>query len=676
MQALLPPLSLLVALLAWPAPGTATQALPAAPPPWDLPAPLAREAGSLLSALARQDTAAVELTLAHLVELRAEAGIPNLTPVAAAFRGAFPEATARTAPGEAVRLAQAAVALAPDDPGLRWLLARTQLRRGTDGLGAAAGAALDGLEAFTRHPRIFLVAVANGSLYLTAALIGVLIFVALALVARHGRLLAHDLGDLFPAAPATAFSTVEMARSRRLRAIVGSGLTRVLASSMAGLLLLLPPVLGFGLVPSLVLWIVLLLPYLRRAELALAAGGFAVLAILPLLASLVLLPGRAATSDGAVLWSALAEVPAEDLTARLARRAMEHPGEPWAPVLQARAEVRRAPLLAGALAIADERLRAVTPDPTGVVATDLANVRLRRALASCSDGRPDRNLARSAQEQFQQALRQAPGTAPVLRGLALSSGLADDREGADRALQALVAVTSDADLESLARLRALTARGAACATPSQVAAELRTPAVPAWDLYLLDVPPLALPPVLPLNGLLLARTPVSWLPILGVGGLLAVVLMLGLRGRLPFASACPRCGTISCSSCNREASGFDYCPTCLFEQVKPAFLDPLDLMAQRQRREERHGWSRTAIPLLGLLIPGTGQMLAGRPVRGALMLLVLFLVVAAVAYPVPPVIDVPGYAGAPATGLPLWPPVSLALVYAWSALDTWWNRGP
>ena len=172
----------------------------------------------------------------------------------------------------------------------------------------------------------------------------------------------------------------------------------------------------------------------------------------------------------------------------------------------------------------------------------------------------------------------------------------------------------------------------------------------------------------------MGRTPVSWLPILGVTGLSALLLLAMFGSHLPFASSCSRCGTVSCRSCNREASGFDYCPTCLFEQVKPAFLDPLDVVAMQRRREEHSDWARTVLPIVSLVLPGVGQLLSGRPLRGAFLLLVLFLAIGAVAFPIPPVVDVDAYAGAIGGGLPLGPPMALAVVYLFSALDTWVNR--
>ena len=123
-----------------------------------------------------------------------------------------------------------------------------------------------------------------------------------------------------------------------------------------------------------------------------------------------------------------------------------------------------------------------------------------------------------------------------------------------------------------------------------------------------------------------------------------------------------------------RSSGFDYCPICLFDQVKPAFVDPLDLVARQRRRDEQSARRRTLLPILALAIPGSGQILSGRPVRGCTMILLLALVIALLASPEAPFIDIQAYRGAVSGTLPPLPPVLLVLVYAWSALDVWMTR--
>ncbi len=627
-----------------------------------------------MSSLQRRDMSAVELSLSRLEALKNEAGIINLGPIAAAFRGAFPDASANIPSGVATRIVAAAVRLAPDDPEMRILQARTEALRGFDGIGPAANALGEAFSAFGRHPRDISIHAANAATYLLGAIILVLLVSSLALLTRHGRLLAHDVGDLFPSAPATPFSALEMAQSRRFRAIVGSGLTRILGVSLVGLVLLLPIVMGFGLVPAAAVWMVLVLPYAGRSERVAIAAGFISVAILPLLGAMVLLPGRVASSDGALMWSSLKESVGDDQLPAFAHRSLEHPDEPWAPVILARMETRRAPMSPVALEAAAARLVPFATDQSGVVATDLANIRLRLALVSCHQGRPDTARASASLQAFERALRLAPGSTSVLRGLTLSEGLLGDRIGMEKSLQALVAATPNADLDSLVRMRALASPEAACGSPSLVMAELGMPSVPDWTVWFSDVDPWALPPTLPMNAWVMGRTPVGYLPSIGLFGLVILVLASIVRGLLPFASSCSRCQTVSCPSCNREASGFDYCPSCLFEQVKPAFLDPLDVVALQRRREQQRDWSRIVHPLLCLTIPGLGQLLAGRPLRGVLLLLVLFLAVGVVVTPHPPVIDTMAYAGDLGLELPLWPPIALAVVYLASALDTWISR--
>ena len=50
------------------------------------------------------------------------------------------------------------------------------------------------------------------------------------------------------------------------------------------------------------------------------------------------------------------------------------------------------------------------------------------------------------------------------------------------------------------------------------------------------------------------------------------------------------------------------------------------------------------------------------------------LVLTVVVNPVAPFIDAIGYTGRPPEGLPLLPPVLLAVVYSWTVVDLWVNR--
>jgi len=55
-------------------------------------------------------------------------------------------------------------------------------------------------------------------------------------------------------------------------------------------------------------------------------------------------------------------------------------------------------------------------------------------------------------------------------------------------------------------------------------------------------------------------------------------------------------------------------------------------------------------------------------------MLLVALVLTVVANPMAPFIDAVGYSGRPSEGLPLLPPLLLAVVYSWSVLDLWVNR--
>jgi hypothetical protein len=667
----LPTLVLLLALLAS-ASASAVGAQEIRPAP--LPEDLRREAANLLLNVDKGDLAAAESAALRLADLREQAEIGNLTQVVAALLARFDRATATDSPARRAALLDAAVSLAPDFPPVRIASAREELSQGTARVGRAAGGLMDALASFVRYPRGLVVEVGNLAYYATAAFSILSVLVALLLVARRGPLLSHDVGDLFPAAPTPGFSVPEVARSRRARFIIGSGLTRILARAVVALLLLLPLAAGAGLLVAATCWIVLVVAYARRAEIVISILVLLAIASVTPLGTLVHLPEVTARSRGEAVWSCLREHCSPEAVRTLTFHVTEEPDDTWARASLAVHEVQSGPLRPASLAVADEHLRAAPPDRRGFIAALHANVSVLRAVATCPAGRPDPGSLGAAVTSYESALKDGGRTPEVLRGLAMAQGLLGDRTAMEATLKEVVAASTDNDLSFVPRIRGSSMTSAACLAPAAVARELRLPRLPDWALYLQDVDVARVEPALPWRELLVGGLHPFMPCLLAVVALILCVLVLSVRGRLRLAASCPRCGSVSCPSCNARSSGFDYCPTCLLEQVRPGFLDPLDLVAMQERRDARLRRGRTLAPVLGLLVPGSGQVLAGRPVRGALMLLLLAFAVLSVVMPVVPFTDPVGYTGPPGKGLPVLPPILLAVVYFFSAIDLWVNR--
>lgn len=661
---------LLVCCLATLAPALARADIPEAEV--HFPPTIAQQAYALTAALRRRDLDGAATAIQNLVRLRHVHEIQDLSPVAAAFLDRFDDAVVGATPDAAIRLATQGIEIAPGHPGLRFNLARVHFSRGFENIGPAWGAFSAGLTLLAENPRAALVRLGNTSFYLLWAFLFVAIIGTAGLVVRNGRALVHDVGDLFPSEPSTAFSAPDIARSRRLRRLIGSGLNRALALAILVLLLVLPITLGAGLLATMVLWLVVASLHARRSELVAVIVLMLVTGSIPLLGTAIRVPGNAEQEAGGALWTLLREHGSDAATTTLA----DHPeasNSPWIPVALALHEVQAGPMDTARLAKADEFLKSAGQDPAGAVALLSGNVALLRSLALCAGGAPDPAALEQARSSYERVLDAHPESMAALRGLAIVQGVTKARDSMEKTLQRLVAATPDDDLDYVARMRTLTTSSEVCGAAESLAAELRPPAIPDWQVYLEGTDVLTLLPALPLMPLLKGFLPGAAMPLLAIAGIFAVALVLVVRGRLRLASICPRCNTVSCGRCNTRASGFDFCPTCLFEQVKPAFLDPLDVVALNRKRDTEGRTGRKIGPILAMVVPGTGQVFGGRPLRGIVFLAALGIALALVLAPVPPLVDLHAFQGQ-ASGLPVAPPVILAVVYLASALDVWKHR--
>ncbi len=639
----------------------------------ELPPALLGPTRRLLAALRVHEVVSIEERIAFLVALRREALVADLTPVAAAFVARFRHESPTLDAADAIRIAYKAVDLAPDFPPLYFNIAATYRTHDPASVGPMVRAVLDGLRALARYPRGLVTLAGNLAFRASLALSVTLVFLAAMLLVRHVRRLAHDLGDLFPAAPSRTFSASEIARSRRARFITGSGLARALPVGVAGLALFLPIALGVGLVGTGLLWLIVIGPYLRRGgETAVAAFPFAFAVFLWPLAVLAGLPVFLERTEGPLLWRCAHESCGPRDIVTLEAIVDRDGSDPQAAVALALARVHQAPADPAVLTAALRRLDAAAADET--VALLRADISLLLALGQCEGSSPDRDRLAEARQGFESVLTSSPMSPEALRGLAMVQGLLGDRPGMEASLARLVQVLPDRELGSVMLIRTTTARETPCAHAATLRAEVRPPPLPDLSLALRGVTPTAVPPILPHEATLLGRVPVGALVWLAPAALVAWILVVRLGRRRDLAYACARCGDITCGACNVRASGFDYCPTCLLEQVRPGFIDPLDLLSLQGRREAKNRLGRLVVPALSLVVPGAGQVLRGRPVRGLFLLGGLAFASSLVWYPLPLHVDVEGFTGPPSGALPALPPFLLAVIYFLSALDVWADR--
>jgi len=637
-------------------------------------AEIAKHSHRLMAAMRRGDLPSARSRLRYLIELRKTSHIGNLTSIAAAFLSRFDVAVFESTPEEVYSLAAISIGLAPDYPQLRFNLSLAYLGGGIRMLGPAMRSFIEGVSAYARYPRGMAIEAGNASFYLLFSVIIMTLVVSTILLLRHVRTLAHDIGDMFPSAPSAAFSASEVAKSRSIRFLVQSGIMRTLTSFVVLLLLVLPAISGIGLLIIALIWTLFISVYSRRAELVtIVLINIGIMAILPL-SMLSRLSIESEKGTGSALWSCLMETCRPHQVNDLIRMQNDNPHNSWMGSALAMHYIHDGVGSPRSLNDAAEVINTAIPDSSGTVSTIRGNANVLNALSLCPGGQPQTDSIDTARQSYESALRAVPEMPEAYRGLAIVEGIAGNREAMETAISRLVQVSRDNDLSFIAKIRTLVGTSRTCSLLPSVSSMLRTPSPPHLSIYFGDIRQLNAS-ALPLFGkLLLGHLPIHWLPIVAAISMMFLMFVAWTGRRYSFAYTCPRCGGVSCIRCNVEASGFDYCPTCLLEQVRPAFLDPLDLVALQRKRDRKLKWGSRLLPLVSMVIPGSGQILMGRPLRGLFMIGCLAFSLGFVVYHTPPMVDSTAYIGRPGSELPWFPPVLLGMVYLFSAVDVWQNR--
>lgn len=639
-----------------------------------LPERIQSETGTMLASMWRRDLRAAKSAIARIGEYRIEAQIPNLPAVAGAFLYRLREISEEIQPVALAVLAQDALIIAPDLPDMYFALAGAHMKMGLEGIGPATGAVIQGLQAHLRFPRTMIYRVANVAFYGFGALVLMVVMAGAMMFIRYRRLLTHDISDFFPSAPATIFSAMDVAKSKTAGFIVSNGLLRIISSAFVLLLAVAPLVFGAGLLPTAVLWLISISAYTRRTEKLAVVLLIGTIGVLPIIGHLVLLPAETDRTPGHRIWSCYREYCTYEVGTDLVRMSIERPNDVLINTALGNLELQqsgnRSVGLEAAIARFDIGVKADFPVAIGLS----ANSHVLKSLADCPLGEPDKEHLREAQRLYTSHIDKYGAEPAMLRGLAIVQGLLGERDQMEASLTDLLHAVNDDDLDFVARIRTLSGGHAPCRQIGALSAEIRPPSFPDQEVYFGNMNVFTLPSTLPWHGWLQGRIPIPWIPIISIVGLILVMAAWWVGKKLKLATVCPRCNNIVCQSCNTRASGYDYCPTCLFEQVKPAFLDPLDLIAIQQERESRSDLKKVVAPILAILLPGSGQVLSGRPVRGLLMLLIVGLAVGFVLHPASPHIDALAYAGVYGAELPIGPPILLIAVYTMTALDVWLNR--
>ena len=109
--------------------------------------------------------------------------------------------------------------------------------------------------------------------------------------------------------------------------------------------------------------------------------------------------------------------------------------------------------------------------------------------------------------------------------------------------------------------------------------------------------------------------------LLSLFALFAAIGALVSSRRHPAAKRCVRCGRPFCHLCKSGREANDYCTQCVHLFVVGDGLAP-ETKTRKLYEIDRHDrWSRLIRRSASLLLPGAGDVLGGRPVAGALLLL-------------------------------------------------------
>ncbi len=666
--------------LAFPCAASAEGFAPPVPPP-----EIQKQARVAISYIQGARFDAAEHAIRELAVLSRSVGIRNLTPVAASIitlvnAGAIDDSASMHRP-----LVESVIDLAPDYPGAWFLLARTRLGEGLDGFGPAFAAAFKGLSKLAHYPRVTAVYVANLLFYVQDVLVIIYIIGAFALLFRYASLFRHDFGDLFPRSASTHFTALDIRESRGgFRALFRVTSASVL-TIIVFVLLVAPVVLGFGLLVTAALWMFIAFPYAGRSERAVSILATVVISTLPLAGSVVALPETFEKSPGSMRWSCINEYcPTEWLTTIQGSLASSGSvaGNPVAPDTYIAAA-------AGGLQWAGESpdaIRGVRQTMEGGAAAMASadgrvwhgNLLVLEALATCPEKRPDVSLLQDAVKSYETAGTLATPSEAVFRGLAVAHGLMRNTAPMEENLQKAVVASGGGDLDFMVHIKMATTASDACMRYREIASELRPPA--GRDDFAVFLGGASIreaiaksPPRVPFKGLLIGAIPFGMFPLVLGGIIVFGVILAFLLPASRRAIRCQTCGGVSCPSCNRMASGFNHCPTCLFDKVKPSFLDPEDVQIMLTRPGT--GVARRVISvIMSIAVPGSGQVMSGKPVRGMAMLMLLGLGLEMVIFPEFPVVDSFAYIAPSSGGLPVLPPVLLILAWGWSVADVLISR--
>jgi tetratricopeptide (TPR) repeat protein len=579
--------------------------------------------------LEQRDFELARLDLERFVRLKEELGLRNTPLHSLALVRESGRDAARGDAKAAGESFEVALRLSPDLADLHLAKAWRAFRDSPWALGAVAGPLVDAARASWRDPFVRNRWLANGLLSLLIGLGLAMIVYTLAELLRYVRLFLHDFHHLFPA-----------------------GAARIQTGLLALILLLLPVFLRAGALPILLSWLALAWIYQGKTERALSLIVVALLAAAPLGFGLVVQGlERPRTELADVL--AVERGPAPEASLQRLRMALEaRPEDPVLLVTLAGHQKR-----SGDLGRARELLeRAASVQPSSEVVLNNLGV-----VCFLQGDMP------KALEHFQRVTMLRPdlvvGYFNISRAYFNAMQIDKGRAARQQAIQL------DPDLT-----RELSQRAEGGAA-NRVLADLPVP-----DEWLVAPAGRLSPERMEKAELMLWRsyagtgTPrVAWY---WLGGALLVFGLLALaRGRLFATHGCVRCGRPVCRRCEAELRDNSLCGQCFHAFVRKDKVDARVRISKEIQVRQHRARVETLARALSFVVPGVGQLLKDRPLRGMLILAVCSLCLVQAVFQ-PAVLRDPWDAAAGVDWLRLAP---LALVflafYLWAVMDAFRSEG-
>lgn len=525
-----------------------------------------------------------------LVSQREELGIHDLATIAGALDQEAARRLEAKDPGEANRLVDLAVTLAPDHPAPHFAQAHVRMATDLAKVGDIASSLQEGLSRAGADPLVRRAVLGNVGAAVGLGLAAAALLGLLALALRTLRYALHDFHHLFPRGALPAQTAV-----------------------LFVLVLVLPWAFKLGPMAELTALVCASFLYLKPAERGVATLLIALIAGLPFAADL---GARELVYTGS-LGQSIAQVQqgGPDAAPALARlEALEKSGQADANVLLALGlEAKRA----GRYPQAIERFKkslALSPRSAEAL-NDLGNAML---VSGDLDG---------ARDAYLKASELAPDSAVVSYNLA---------KVLTRRSQLFTGVRDvSVDIEA--------GKAATAAVYRLDRTLMERPADNRANLYVLD---LELPAaylagagdaqlgkaVAAQLGAHLWGISAPQLSMAFAAGLLALFWLMALASRkLKPCTECSKCGRPVCARCDRDTAGGTLCGQCHNAFVKRNAVDPSTRLAKEasaRRYQERWQLGRR---LASYCVAGLGHLLGGRPILGAVFLVLALMFGAAVA---------------------------------------------